>query len=134
MSPSKQVSVQEFLEHLNSIKDAGDGDNVNSVLDRMKRLGVYDLLFAAEEKYKEFWDCLGIVKVVEMLEQLDRDSSEINLSEGSQVFSLESNPYLNQQPNEIKAFAAWHLHNIQSGNDSVFTADYLRTMAEQANR
>ena len=35
--------------------------------------------------------------------------------------------------NEIKAFAAWHLDNIQSGNDSVFTAYYLRSMAEQAN-
>ena len=99
----------------------------------MKGLGVYELLLAAEEKYKEFWDCLGIVKVVEMLEQLDRDSSEINLAEGAQLFSLECKPYPNQQPNEIKAFAAWHLHNIQSGNDSVFTADYLRSMAEQAN-
>ena len=55
MSPSKQVSVQEFLEHLNSIKDAGDGDNVNSsALDRMKRLGVYELLLAAEENTRSF--------------------------------------------------------------------------------
>ena len=54
MSPSKQVSVQEFLEHLNSIKDAGDGDNVNSELDRMKRLGVYELLLAAEENTRSF--------------------------------------------------------------------------------
>ena len=54
MSPSKQVSVQEFLEHLNSIKDAGDGDNVNSALDRMKRFGVYELLLAAEENTRSF--------------------------------------------------------------------------------
>ena len=54
MSPSKQVSVQEFLEHLNSIKDAGDDDNVNSALDRMKRLGVYELLLAAEENTRSF--------------------------------------------------------------------------------
>ena len=54
MSPSKQVSVQEFLEHLNSIKEAGDADNLNSALDRGKGLGVYELLLAAEENTRSF--------------------------------------------------------------------------------
>lgn len=132
MTPGRNVSVQELLEHLASIKNTSSQQAFNEIRDNLQRLGIYDLLLDAEEKYKEFWDHLGDIKIIEMFDQIDLDSKEINSAEHKEIFSLESKPYLNQQTNEYKAFAAWHLHNIESGqNEPVFTPDQLRGMSDR---
>ena len=132
MSPGRDVSIQELLEHLDAIKNATSQQAFNEIRDNLQRLGVYDLLLDAEAKYKEFWDQLGDIKVIETFEKIDLDSKEINSAEGKEIFSLESKPYLNKQSNEFKAFAAWHLHNTQSGqNEPVFTPGQLRGVADR---
>jgi hypothetical protein len=133
MTPGRDVSIQELLEHLDAIKNANGLQAANEIRDNLQELGIYDLLLDAEEKYQEFWNHLGEIKVIEMFEQTDLDSKEINSAEGKEIFSLESKPYLNQQSNEFKAFAAWHLHNTQSGtNDPVFSPEQLRGMADRS--
>ena len=133
MAAGREVSIQELLEHLDAIKNASSLRAANEIRDNLQELGIYDLLLDAEEKYQEFWNHLGEIKVIEMFEQVDLDSKEINSAKGKEIFSLESKPYLNQQSNEFKAFAAWHLHNKQSGlNDPVFTSDQLRKMADRS--
>ena len=133
MTPGRNLSAQELLEYLDSIKNASSQQAFSEIRDNLQRLGIYDLLLDAEEKYKEFWDGLGDIKIIEMFEQIDLDSKEINSAVCKEIFSLESKPYFNQQTNEFKAFAAWHLHNTQSGqNEPVFTPYQLREMADRS--
>ena len=133
MTTGREVSIQELLEHLDAIKNASGLHAANEIRDNLQGLGIYELLLDAEQKYKEFWDHLGEIKIIETLEQIDLDSKDINAAEGKDVFSLESKPYLNMHSNEFKAFAAWHLHNTQSGlNEPVFSPDQLRGMADRS--
>lgn len=87
MTPGREVSIQELLEHLDAIKNATSQQAFNEIRDNLQRLGVYDLLLDAEAKYKEFWDQLGDIKVIETFEKIDLDSKEINSAEGKEILA-----------------------------------------------